>query len=347
MYHSYNEIFTQYESLKQTFDTVMAKKDEITSFFSSGSEEEAVFVACGSSYWMSLSAHMTFAEKTGMRSFAVKAGDILMNPEYYSNCFRKPLIIVPSRSGKTTEVLKAVEILRQAYGDIRVFSIVEYMDSPLENFSDSTILLPWANEKSVCQTRSFSNLYLCTMAISALLGNDTKLIKDIVCYLNLTPKLFSNIEAKILSMVENFKDCNYLVSLGSGKQYGVAVEGAYIGIEMAVFPANYYGILELRHGPIVRLDENSLVCIISNNKARNYEESIAADAKEKGAKILAIIDNGVFDNADRIFSIGNNSSPEVTALYGIAVFQAFAYYKALQLGLNPDSPSQLVPYISM
>jgi len=290
---------------------------------------------------------MTFAEKTGMRSFAVKAGDVLMNPGYYSNCFKKPLVIVPSRSGKTTEVLKAIEILRKAYGDIRVFSIIEHTDSILENLSNSTLLLPWANEKSVCQTRSFSNLYLCMTAISALLGNDTKLINDIICYLNLAPDLFPNMQAKISLIIEDFKDCNYLVVLGSGKQYGAAVEGAYIGIEMAMFPANYYSVLELRHGPIVRLDENSLVCIISNNEARNHEESIAADVKKKGTKIMAIVDNGTFDNADWIFSIGNNLSSEVTALYGIAVLQAFAYYKALQLGLNPDSPSQLVPYISM
>jgi glucosamine--fructose-6-phosphate aminotransferase (isomerizing) len=352
MYKSYNEIFMQHESLKKTYDTVIAKKDEIIRFFSSGSEKEVVFVACGSSYWMSLSAHMTFAEKTGMRSFAVSAGDILMNPEYYSKCFEKPLIIAPSRSGKTTEVLKAIEILRKAYGETRVFSIVEYKDSPLENISDSTIALPWANEESVCQTRSFSNLYLCMIAISALLGNDTKLINDITCYLNSAPELFLTMEKKISSIVQDFGSCNYLVALGSGKQYGVAIEGAYIGIEMAAFPANYYRVLELRHGPIVRLDENSLVCIISNSESRNYEEDMAADTKKKGAKTIAIIDSGDFKNADWIFNIRNDSdvkviAPEVVALYGVAVFQAFAHYKAVQLGLNPDSPPQLVPYISM
>ncbi|NLC69230.1 MAG: SIS domain-containing protein, partial [Clostridiaceae bacterium] len=320
--------------------------------FSSGSEKEAVFVACGSSYWMSLSACMTFEQKTGIRSFAVSAGDILMNPDYYSKCFNKLLIIAPSRSGRTTEVLKAIEILKNAYGEIRVLSIVEYTGSPLENLSDSTITLHWANEESVCQTRSFSNLYLCMITMAALLGNDTKLFDDIEYYLNRAPGLFLTMEGKISSIVEGFKNCNYLVALGSGKQYGAAIEGAYIGIEMAVFPANYYSVLELRHGPIVRLDENSLVCIISNSNARNLEEGMAADAGKKGAKVLAIIDNGSFKNADWVFSMKNDSepgviAPEVVALYGIAIFQAFAYYKSIQLGLNPDNPPQLVPYINL
>lgn len=345
MYESYHEIFEQHGSLRKTFDMVLDRKEEIKAFFDSQDYEEVIFIACGSSYWLSLSSHMTFAEKTGKRAFAVKAGDVVMNPGYYRKAFRKPLIITPSRSGTTSEVLKAIEILKEAYDGIRVLAAVVYPESPLEKLADLTLSLLWANEASVCQTRSFSNLYLCMVLVAAIAGDDPHLVSGMKSYIGTAQSLLANMKVKVDALVRAFGDCNYLVAIGSGKQYGVAVEGAYIGIEMAAFPASYFGVLELRHGPIVRLDGQSLVAVISNGEAREYEEEIAAESRRKGARVLAVIGNGDFSEADYVFDMDGVYPPEAVALYGIAVLQGFAYFKAVQLGIDPDHPSGLTPYI--
>ena len=143
------------------------------------------------------------------------------------------------------------------------------------------------------------------------------------------------------------RQCDSLVVIGSGKQYGVAVEAAYIGIEMAAFTSNYYSTLELRHGPIVRLGQNTLVAVVSNAAARAYEENMACDSRRKGAKVLALIDEGGFQNADWVFEMDSRQEPEVLALYAVAVMQGFAHCKAVQLGLDPDHPAELVPFIQI
>lgn len=345
MFESKNEIFYQYESLRKTQSQIDIFKDDIAHFFSSVQYTEVVFVACGSSYWLSLSAHMTFMEKTGIRTSAVKAGDIVMNEDYYSKIYKSPLIIVPSRSGTTTEVLEAIRIFKNAYGDnTPVFSIVIYEDSPLEALSDYTLLLPWANEISVCQTRSFSTLYAASCLVAAIVGKDDKFVEDMRTYLSRADTLLDSLEKQLQPVVGDFTE---LVVLGSGVQYGVAVEGAYIHIEMASLSASYYGTMELRHGPIVRVHAKTLVICVFNKGIARYCEDILNQVKEKGAKSMIITSEDDYTFADYVFSLNQQVEPEVLALYAISVMQGLAYLKAVQLGINPDKPQGLVPFIEI
>jgi glucosamine--fructose-6-phosphate aminotransferase (isomerizing) len=73
MYQSFLEIFNQNESLEKTFRYILDQKEELIQFFQINKPDEIVFIACGSSYWLSLSAAMTMTEKTGIRCIAVNA----------------------------------------------------------------------------------------------------------------------------------------------------------------------------------------------------------------------------------------------------------------------------------
>lgn len=346
MYESYNEVFHQGEALRKTFDYVKSQEKEITGFFSKQDYEEIVFVACGSSYWLSLSSCMTIQEKLGVRCSSVKSGDIVMNPDYYKKAYRKPLVIAPTRSGTTSETLIALELMKATYGS-RVISIIEYPGSPIIPLSDLVLEIPWANEISVCQTRSFSNLYLACVMLAALTAGDEPLLSDLDKYITEFDQHREKAENLIQSVIREFSEWKSLVTLGHGKQYGVVIEGAYIAIEMAQFPSNYYGILEFRHGPIVMADKTYLVSIFSSGTGKEHEERMAADARAKGARVAVICAEDTFRNVDYCFSLGRRASAETVALYGIMVMQGFAQQKAENLGIDPDSPNGLVPFIKI
>lgn len=341
-YESWKEISSQSDALACTCSRILESADAIRSVLDKPGE--VVFVACGSSYWLSLAGARTLQLQTGRRTTAVKAGDVVMNPREYSSVYQNPILICPSRSGRTAEQIEAIKIMRNAYGNIPVFSIVEYDETELEIISDLTIRLPWANEKTVCQTRSYSCLYLSVVLIAALLSEHKGLLDGMKSYLKATPALYQKGGKALEKIVESFKDFDYLISLGSGRQYGVAIEGAYIGIEMAQLKANYYSVLELRHGPIVTVGKGTLVAILSNGEARSLEESMAADVRRHGGKVLAVMGNGGFANADWLFETGDYPT-EAVALHYIFLLQAFACLQAVRLSLNPDSPGDLVPYI--
>ena len=344
MYESYNEVFHQGEILTKTYEYILSKQEAITDFIRENSFDEVVFVACGSSYWLSTSACMTLQEKLGKRCSAVSSGDVVMNPEYYKKAYRNPMIIAPSRSGSTSETLIALELFRKTYGS-KVISIVEYTDAPIGAFTDLLLEIPWANEISVCQTRSFSSLYLACIIIAAIVACDTVLLQDLQKYLTASKQHSEQAESLIRTIIAEFPGWKSLVTIGSGKQFGVSCEGAYICIEMAQFPSNYYATLELRHGPIVMLDESYLVCVFSNEAARSYEENMAEDSQKKKARVAAITAEDNFSHADYCFNLGHKACPEVVALYGIMVMQGFAHLKAVDMGIDPDNPRELVPWI--
>jgi fructoselysine-6-P-deglycase FrlB-like protein len=77
------------------------------------------------------------------------------------------------------------------------------------------------------------------------------------------------------------------------------------------------------------------------------EEDMARDARKQGAKVLSVIADGGFHNADWVFSMQGDYPSEAVALYYVYLMQLFAYYQAVRLGLDPDHPGDLIPYITL
>lgn len=344
-YDSYDEIHKQYISLGQTLDYILENKQQITDFFANESNAgDIVFIACGSSYWMSLSAHKTMKLKTKRRSYAVKAAEIVLCPDEFRGLYDNPVFVCPSRSGRTKEVLEAVDMLKSIYPKSRVLSVIEYTKNDLGAKSDMTLNINWANEKSVCQTRSFSNLYIAFIAMAAIIGGDEAFINNLKEYIKNAPALYAKHEPLIRDIADAAK-IKSLVTLGSGLQYGITVEGAYIVIEMSQFDANYYQLLEYRHGPIVTAGSGTAVFICSGGHD-GHERKLAGEIRETGAKVYAVALSEV-EWADGVFSIsmGDCCAKELIALHFIFVMQSFAYYFAVSHGKDPDNPGNLVSYI--
>ena len=347
MYDSHDEIFRQGEMLLKEYETIWEKRFEIREFFGREDYDEIVFLACGSSYWASLSAAMTMSRELGKRCVAVKSGDVVLNQPYYKKCFSRPLVIAPSRSGNTTETLQAVKLFQESY-ESRVYSIVEYEDAKIKEMADLVVSIPFCNERSVCQTRSFSAMYLGMVLTAGIISENEILLKDLKQYLEDFTVHASEAEEGVKKILESYPEMESMVALGYGMQYGVTVEGAYINIEMAQLPAHYYSLLEWRHGPIVLADDSYLICITCGDQVnRDLEEAMAAETREKKARVLAISDRNDFVQADYQLSLGRPAQPETTALFSVMVMQGFAYYNALRLGVDPDHPAQLVPWISI
>jgi fructoselysine-6-P-deglycase FrlB-like protein len=347
MYLSYDEIFNQDDSLKQTFSYVLSMTEEIRDFFSRYDYDEIVFVACGSSYWLSLSAAETFTEKLKIRCQAVTSGEIVMNPELHKDRYSKPLVIAPTRSGSTSETLAALEFMR-TNNTCRVLAVTAYPGPPVAGYADLLLNISWANETSICQTRSFSNLYLVCVMMAAIVSGDQALLTDISEYLTGFSFLRMQTEDLVKNLIPGRTEIRRLIILGHGKLFGLVCEGAYISIEMAQFAAHSFYTLEFRHGPIVLLDEYSLVVVFSDGRIdKKFEAGMIADIQANNSKVLVVSPEDSFPDADYRLTIGRPCSTEVTGLFGSLVTQALAYYKALDRKVNPDNPKDLVPWIKI
>ena len=152
-------------------------------------------------------------------------------------------VIVLSRSGTTTE---AIEALDRVPAGVRTVAVTGVADSPLAARTDEVLLLDFADEESVVQTR-FPTTFL-VLARSAF-GDDVDALADEAEAALAAPL---GIDASAYS---------HFVYLGSGWTYGLAQEAALKIREAAQAWSESYPQLDYRHGPLAVADDRSLVWI--------------------------------------------------------------------------------------
>lgn len=342
-FNSYNEIRFSYAQMKLTYLKIIQERLQYINLFEQF--EDVVFVGCGSSYWLSLSAYQTFSNKTNKRCFAVKATDIVMSAENYKKKYTNPIFITPSRSGESKELLDSILIMKKYYPNSKILSITEFENNSLSKLSDVNISIPWANEVSVCQTRSFNSLYISILTIIGVISN-ADLLENIDVYLDHAEELYEIADLKVRQIVDTMIDPE-IVTLGSGVQYGVVIEGAYIVLEMAQKIASYFQTLEYRHGPVVTANNKTYAFICSLNATNEkYEIDMAKEIKNTNAKIVMIGKDTEFSDFDFNLTISNKYCEEIRGLYFVTIMQLTAHYLAIKNGKNPDIPGNLVKFIS-
>lgn len=182
-------------------------------------------VGCGTSWFMAQS-FATLREQGGFGvTDAFTASETPLDRDYDA-------IVALTRSGTTTEVLELVDEVK---GRIPVVAVVGDDTSPLVNTADTVIALPFADEKSVVQTR-FATTALALFRAS--LGEDlTAAIADAQAVLDGTDDV-------TLGEAEQYS------FLGMGWSIGLAHEAALKMRESSQSWTESYSSMEYRHGPI-------------------------------------------------------------------------------------------------
>src|SRR5512145_918078 len=158
-YHTYKEIKSQTQAWAQALEVVTA-----SSLPKAGDYDQVIFTGCGSTYYLSLSAAALYQELTGRSARAVPGGELLLNSQTVLTN-QKTLLVAISRSGTTTETVKAVEKFKsEKHGDVVVIS---NYDEVLSRLADVNIVISKGQEESVAQTRSFASMYVAVTTMCA------------------------------------------------------------------------------------------------------------------------------------------------------------------------------------
>ena len=194
--------------------------------------EPVLFVGCGTSYYIGESyARLRNAAGLG-RTRAAIASEIPFVDDAET-------IVVLSRSGTTGDVIRVAGELRASH---RVVGIIGDPDTPLPGLCHEYVLLDYADETSVVQTR---------FATSALTALRASLGEDLSA---LVPDARS---ALVADLPDPLTD--HVVFLGHGWTVGIANEAALKCREAAGIWAEAYPVMEYQHGPIAAAGPGSLV----------------------------------------------------------------------------------------
>ena len=348
MYKTEKEIFAQCEALKMTIGELENKKSEIRGFFRNGGFKAIVFTGCGSSYCVAKSAAFAMNIYAGIPSFAVSSGDLLLNADDYGEIIKDAAFVTFSRSGSTSEVVYALEKIRAANPNFNYLSVCAKKDSPLSEIANLSVEIPWAYDESVCQTRSVSNMYLAGVSLAGIVSGNDGLLKSLSSAAEFGAD-FLNFHADAMKDLAK-RDWDRAVVLSDGVLSGVGEEAALAFKEICMVPSNYYNFLDVRHGPIVLIDEKTLVIAALSPNENNYQPKLIDDIKSKGALVIALGKNKI-PSADYNAALPDKiSHPVDFAAYGLFLLflaQLVSFYKAINLNVNPDEPIGLSPWIKL
>ena len=201
--------------------------------------ERVAVIGCGTS-WHIASAIAAAREAAGHgETDAFPASEL--PPRDYDT------LLAVTRSGTTIEVLDA---LRNARGSARKVGITADASAPIREATDQLLVLDYADEQSVVQTR-FATTVL-TVA-RAHVGHD------------LGPVVEQARAAVAADLDDWLIDRPHYVFLGRGWSIGVAREAALKLQEAALARSEAYPALEYRHGPLSAATGDSVVWLLGVN----------------------------------------------------------------------------------
>lgn len=261
-----------------------------------GAGERIAVVGCGTS-WFIAQAYAAYREEAGQGvtdAFAASEFPAGRAGEYAR-------IVAITRSGTTTEVL---QLLQQLGSAVPRTVLVGDPDSPAATdttLSEHRVVLDFADEKSVVQTR------FATSALALLragLGED------------LTAAIADAETALAAQLPTGWQDKRQFVYLGHGPTVGLANEAALKMREAAIAWAESYPAYDFRHGPIAVPDAQSLVWILGETP-----DGLVPQIEATGATV-------------------EHGSP-LDPMAELVRAQRLAIALALHRGYDPDTPRNL------
>ncbi|HLB62187.1 MAG TPA: SIS domain-containing protein [Actinomycetota bacterium] len=212
-------------------------------------------VGCGTS-WFVAQSFGALREATGQgETDAFTASEMPPGRAY-------DLVLVITRSGTTTEVLRLLETL----GGSATTVVTAVDGSPATRSAGATITLPFADERSVVQTRSATSALA---LLRAHVGGD------------LEPAIADAEAAIAAPLPVDPARFDHFVSLGRGWTVGLANEAALKLREAAGAWAESYPAMEFRHGPISLAGPRSLVWTLGAP-----DPDLDRDVRATGASVL-------------------------------------------------------------
>ncbi len=272
-------------------------------------------------------------------------------------------VLVISQSGETADTLAA---LRKGAEEGRpTLAVTNAADSTMAR--EATLSMPTAAgvERAIPATKSFTT-QLVVMELLALLaaeahgGIPEPELRAALAALGSLPELIEGqLEVWRQQMAEAARalaGAQSMLFLGRGLHFPIAREGALKLKESAYLHAEAYPSGELKHGPNALVSEGIPLCMLATAALsepasvlrRAKVAQLMAELREQGAIVLAIANRGD-DEVRRIAAHTVEVDPAPEALLAIAEtvpLQLFAYYAALERGIDVDRPRNLVKAVT-
>lgn len=351
-FHTLREICQQPWTWRRTCEQMLASRNELRGCLDG--IRSLVFTGSGSSEYAGECVRLPIQNELGISTGSISGGALLMQGSQALPPGRPGLLVSLARSGNSPEssgVLKRLLDSEPEYGHL-VMTCNERGSLAREWNSNRNVrvitLPPETNDQSLVMTSSFTNLLLAARFLGMLKWPDRyrkvcETQSGIVQ--NLIQGNFDEL-ARIAST--NFRRSAFL---GSGTRYAASREAALKMLEMTSgnVPSICETYLGFRHGPMSFVRNDTLIfCQLSSNMmTRAYELDLLSELNRKKLGLCKVIvgeniPDAVVQKGDAVIEcpgLAELGDDDAAIIY-VVVAQLLAFFRCLEEGLQPDSPSE-------
>jgi tagatose-6-phosphate ketose/aldose isomerase len=351
-FHTLREILQQPSSWVRTAQQMSERTNELWECVEGA--RLLVLTGSGSSEYAGDSVRLPLQKQLAVNTLAISGGDLLTSVANPLPPERPGLVISLARSGDSPESVGVLSLLLDSDPELRHLVITCNAGGKLATSfrGDSRVqviaLDDWTNDRSLVMTSSFTNLVIAAQSLGFL----SEFNRYQAQCGELSAIASHLIEAHFGTLAAAARlNFNRVVFLGTGVRFGSAREAALKMLEMTAgkvtaMPETYLG---LRHGPMSFVHADTLiVCFLSSESpARAYECDLIRELDQKGLGMMKVIvgedvpadlirKHDVMIDCTGLADQGDDAAPVIDVVVG----QLLGFFRCLQEGLRPDSPSE-------
>ncbi|MEN8253779.1 MAG: SIS domain-containing protein, partial [Patescibacteria group bacterium] len=284
-----------------------------------------------------------------LRNFAKVEATSLVGADcvdYFDFFDKNTLIISPSQSGETADVLEVLEIAKGK--GAKIVSYVNMQGSSMSRMADFNFQAQAGPEICVMSTKVFVSQvawgYLLAKAVAGQLL-EAKVI------LNQTVKSLESYlqDEKILGQVKNLakklSTAKDIFLLAKAQNLQIAREGMVKLIEGSYRHAHAIPAGDLKHYAITIMEEGvPVIVLLSDDEVQADVLTAAAEVKARGATVIGLgpKNHNSFESYLPVF--GNK---EASAINMTVALQLLSYYLTLELGNDVDHPRNIAKSVTV
>jgi glucosamine--fructose-6-phosphate aminotransferase (isomerizing) len=311
--------------------------------------ERIVIVACGTSYNAGLIGKRLIGDIARLpvevelaSEFATSNGPLSANTA----------VLAISQSGETADTRTAIEKANRL--GLLTLGVNNTPGSNIDQITDAGVHCRAGHEVSVASTKAFISQVTVMAEIALALSKESNplqqpLMQELVALPDKIEQIIDN-APMIEAAAKKYANSKHFYFLGRGYEHASAIEGSLKLKETSYIHAEAYAAGEMKHGPIALIEEGFPTFAIATNGAV-YDKILSniSETKARSGPVIALANEGnesIREKVDDVIYVPASMEQTQPILNAVAM-QLFAYYVAVEKGINPDRPRNLAKSVTV
>lgn len=266
--------------------------------------------------------------------------------DYYDLFTKKDLIIAPSQSGETADVLEVLEKAKKK--GVKIVSYVNMQGSSMSRLSDFAFQSHAGPEICVMSTKVFTSQIAWGFFLAKTVAGQAEEAK--IQLMNLAENMEQFLSSgqsheSIKTLADKLISAKDIFLMGKYQNFNIIKEGMVKLIEGTYKHAHGIPAGDLKHYAITLMEKGVPVIVaLSDDPTKSDILNAVNEVRARGAEVIGIASEDI-GNFDHLIKVPNTG--ETGAIMNIIPLQLLSYYMTVKLGNNVDKPRNIAKSVTV